>query len=108
MLLTPFSADAQDDLTVNFVSTYQKQYNETPNQFAADAYDCIYALYQACTAAGITADMSAQTINDLLVSQFNTMTFNGLTGTDMTWSNGYVSKYPKGMVIENGVYVGLD
>lgn len=108
MLLTPFSADAQDDLTKNFVAKYQEKYNETPNQFAADAYDCIYAIYQACTAAGITADMKAEDINAKLIEQFSKMTFSGLTGENMTWTNGYVSKSPKGMVIENGVYVGLD
>ena len=35
--------------------------------------------------------------------------FNGLTGDGMTWDDtGAVSKSPKGMVIQNGVYVGLD
>ena len=108
MLLTPFSADAQDDLTKNFVAKYQEKYGEIPNQFAADAYDCIYAIYQACKTAGVTADMSAADINAKLKEQFNTMTFSGLTGENMTWTDGYVSKSPKGMVIENGVYVGLD
>ena len=108
MLLTPFSADAQDDLTKNFVKKYQEKYNEVPNQFAADAYDCIYAIYQACKNAGITADMSVADINTKLKEQFNTMTFSGLTGDNMTWKDGYVTKSPKGMVIENGVYVGLD
>ena len=37
------------------------------------------------------------------------MTFNGLTGEGMTWAtDGTVSKSPKGMVIKNGAYVGLD
>ena len=35
--------------------------------------------------------------------------FDGLTGENMTWDNtGAVSKSPKGMVINNGAYVGLD
>jgi branched-chain amino acid transport system substrate-binding protein len=108
MLLTPFSADAQNDLTKNFVKKYQEKYNEVPNQFAADAYDCIYAIYQACKNAGITADMSVADINTKLKEQFNTMTFSGLTGDNMTWKDGYVTKSPKGMVIENGVYQPLD
>ncbi len=108
MLLTPFSADAQDEQTKNFVTKYQEKYNEIPNQFAADAYDCIYAIYQACKAAGVTADMKAEEINTKLIEQFSKMTFSGLTGENMTWTNGYVSKSPKGMVIQNGVYVGLD
>ena len=60
MLLTPFSADAEDDLTKNFVKVYQEKHGEVPNQFAADAYDCVYAIYQACQKAGVSAGMSAQ------------------------------------------------
>lgn len=108
MLLTPFSADADDEATKSFVAKYQERYGEVPNQFAADGYDCIYAIYQACTNAGATADMTAEELNDLMIEQFSTMTFDGLTGTGATWTeNGQVSKEPKGMVIQNGVYVGL-
>lgn len=108
MLLTSFSADAQDDMTVNFVTKYQDKYGETPNQFAAGAYDCIYALYNACTNAGVTADMTAEEINALMIEQFTTMSFDGLTGTEITWSSdGAVSKDPRGMVIQDGVYVGM-
>ena len=107
-LLTPFSADATDEKTVNFVTKYQEKYGETPNQFAADAYDCVYAIYNACTNAGVTADMSASDICDKLVEQFTSMTFDGITGTNVTWSvSGEVSKSPKAVVIENGVYVGV-
>ncbi len=108
MLLTPFSADADDELTKNFVANYKEKYGETPNQFAADAYDCIYALYNACTEGGVTADMSAEEINDIMIQQFTSMTFDGLTGDSMTWnSNGEVSKSPKAVVIKDGVYVGM-
>ena len=44
MLLTPFAADATDDLTKKFVKEYKDKYDEVPNQFAADAYDAIYAI----------------------------------------------------------------
>ena len=44
MLLTPFNADATDEKTVSFVTKYKEAYSEVPNQFAADAYDCIYAV----------------------------------------------------------------
>lgn len=110
MLLTPFTADAQDELTKNFVTKYKEKYNETPNQFAADAYDCIYAIYNACTAQNVTADMSASDICDKLISGFTASDFSmdGLTGTDMKWSKtGEVSKAPKGMIIKDGVYVGM-
>lgn len=110
MLLTPFTADAEDEMTKKFVATYKEKYNEVPNQFAADAYDCIIALYEACTKQGITADMSATDISEKLKAQFVSPDFkiNGLTGSDMVWSeSGEVSKAPKGMIIKDGVYVGM-
>ena len=109
-LLTPFSADAEDELTVNFVAAYKEKCGgEIPNQFAADAYDCVYAIAQACEAAGVTADMSAQDICAKMVEQFTTMTFSGLTGTEMTWNeHGEVTKSPKAVVIKDGVYVGVE
>ena len=109
LLLTPFSADAKDEKTVNFVNKYVELYGDTPNQFAADAYDCIYAYYEALTNAEATPDMDAETLCGLMQEQFTTMTFSGLTGTNVTWDEtGAVSKEPKGMVIQNGAYVGMD
>ena len=109
MLLTPFNADSTDAKTASFVAKFQEKYGEVPNQFAADAYDCVYAIYQACTNAGVTADMSASDICAKMIEQFTTMSFDGLTGTGMTWdATGAVSKTPKGMVIKDAAYVGLD
>lgn len=110
MLLTPFNADAEDERTENFVKTYQEKFGEIPNQFAADSYDCIYAIYEAIGKDGtIVAGMSAEETCDKLVAQFTSMTFDGLTGEGMTWdTNGQVSKAPKGMIIENGAYVGMN
>lgn len=108
MLLTPFNADATDEKTVNFVNKYKEQFGEVPNQFAADAYDCVYAYKQALENAGATPDMSAEDLCDKMIEQFTSMTFDGLTGEGMTWdTTGAVSKSPKGMVIENGAYVGM-
>ena len=106
-LLTPFVANAEDEQTKTFVENYKARANgEVPNQFAADAYDCVYALAQACEAAGVTADMSNADICAAMVEQFTSMTFNGLTGSDMTWNeNGEVTKAPKAMLIQNGEYV---
>ena len=107
MLLTPFSADAEDEATKNFVAKYEEKTGIIPNQFAADAYDVIYALYAACNAANVTADMEASEICELMVAQFTSMSFDGLTGAGMTWkATGEVSKSPMAVVIENGVYVG--
>ena len=108
MLLTPFVADAKDDLTVNFVAKYQDQYGEVPNQFAADGYDCIYAMVKAAQNAGIQTGEAAEDICDKMIAAMQELKITGLTGT-MTWSaNGEVDKVPTAMIIKGGVYVGLD
>ena len=113
MLLTPFVATAEDEATQAFVSKYEEDYGETPNQFAADSYDCIYALRQAIEQAEVTADMDYSDICDALVEVFTSSEFSytGLTtgGEAATWSEtGEISKQPMGMVIQGGVYMPLD
>lgn len=113
MLLTPFVATAEDEATKSFVSTYEEDYGETPNQFAADSYDCIYALKAAIEEAGVTPDMDYSEICDALVEVFTSedFSFTGLTtgGEPATWSDtGEISKQPMGMVIQGGVYMPLD
>lgn len=109
MLLTPFDATATDAKTAAFVKNYTEKYGITPNQFAADSYDVAYAIYAACTAGNVTADMSAEEICQIMIQQFTTMSFDGLTGAAMTWgTDGAVSKAPKAVVIQNGIYVGMD
>ena len=106
MLLTPFSADAEDDLTKSFVKTYQKKFGEIPNQFAADGYDAVYILLQAIEEAGITAEMSKEDMCEALIGVMTKISYTGLTGTGLTWNEaGEVSKDPLAVVIKNGVYV---
>ena len=110
MLMTPFNAWGTDELTANFVAEYEDRYGETPNQFAADGYDCVYAIYNALNAMGATSDMSAEELCDGLIATFTSDDFSvdGLTGTGMTWgTNGEVAKAPVVVVIEDGIYVTL-
>lgn len=108
MLLTPFAADATDDLTKKFVKEYKDKYDEVPNQFAADAYDAIYAIKAAMEEAKVTPDMSVTDMGDALKSAMTKVTIDGLTGDKMSWSDsGEVNKDPKAVVIENGEYVGM-
>ena len=108
-LMTPFDANASDEATQSFVAKFKEKMDGlVPNQFAADGYDVIYALYNAMTAAGITGSESASEICTALEAQFATMTVDGLTGTGMHWDeNGMISKAPAAVVIENGVYVPM-
>ena len=108
MLLTPFVADAKDDKTVAFVEKYQAQYGEVPNQFAADGYDCIYAMVEAAKIAQVQSGDAAEDICDNMIAAMQELQITGLTGA-MTWSaNGEVDKVPTAMIIKDGVYVGLD
>ena len=108
-LMTPFDANASDEATQSFVAKFKEKMNGlVPNQFAADGYDVIYALYNAMNAAGITGTESASDICTALEAQFATMTVDGLTGSGMHWDeNGMISKAPAAVVIENGVYVPM-
>ncbi len=106
MLLTPFSADAEDERTQNFVKTYQDAYGELPNQFAADAYDGVYIVKAALEAAGCTADMSSTDICEAVTAAMTSLSVDGLTGQGMTWAeDGQVAKAPMAVVIKDGVYV---
>ena len=108
-MLTPFAADAADDATVDFVTKYKDAYGETPNQFAADAYDAVMAIAQALEQAGVSATDTQADITAALKTQFTSMTFDGLTGTGVTWNeNGEVSKDPKAIVIQDGAYVSAE
>lgn len=105
MLLTPFAADADDEATKAFVAEFEEKFGDTPTQFAADGYDCVYALKAALEEAGATPDMSASDIADALKDAFTKIEVTGLTGT-MTWDeNCEVSKTPQAVVIKDGAYV---
>ena len=109
MLLTPFDATSTDPKTQAFVKAYTEKFGYAPNQFAADAYDVAYAIYEACKAGGVTADMTAAEINEILMAQFQKMSFDGITGLAMTWgTDGAVSKAPMAVVIKDGIYVGVE
>ena len=112
MLLTPFAADATDEMTVNFVKAYKEAYGDTPIQFAADAYDALYIIKAAAEKANITADMSVSEMGDALKAAMTEITVDGLTGSGMTWSaDGEPSKAPKAVKIvtttaEDGTVTG--
>ncbi|MDD2587509.1 MAG: amino acid ABC transporter substrate-binding protein, partial [Atopobiaceae bacterium] len=75
-----------------------------------DAYDCVYVIKQAIEKSSATADLSVSDLCDKLVEAITSsdFTYDGLTGTGMTWSDtGEVSKAPKGMVIKNGAYAAM-
>lgn len=110
MLLTPFAADAKDKAVQNFVKTYKEKYKDTPNQFAADSYDAVYALKAAIEESKATPDMSASYMCDALKGAMTKIKMQGLTGgkDGLTWNeSGEVTKSPKAVIIKNGAYKAM-
>ena len=110
MLLTPFAADAKDKAVQNFVKTYKEKYEDTPNQFAADSYDAVYALKAAIEESKATTDMSASDMCDALKGAMTKIKMQGLTGgkDGLTWNeSGEVTKSPKAVIIKNGAYKAM-
>lgn len=106
MLLTPFAANATDDLTVNFVNNYKEKFGDTPNQFAADAYDAVYAIKAAIEESKATPDMTVSDLCDALKGAMVKIKISGLTSKEMSWTeDGEPNKEPLAVKIENGEYV---
>ncbi len=103
MLLTPFSTTEEG--SVQFTADYVAAYGEDPNQFAADAYDAVYAIKAAAEKAGVTADMSVSDMCEAMKAAMVEISIDGLTGAGMTWNAaGEPNKAPKAVKIVNGVY----
>lgn len=109
ILLTPFVAgDTKSEANVNFTNKYIEKYKDTPNQFAADAYDAIYILAECMKKGNVTADMSVSEICDILKAQIVNITYDGLTGEGITFdASGAVNKSPNAMKIQDGKYVAM-
>lgn len=108
MLLTPFAADAEDELTKKFVTEYQDSFDEIPNQFAADGYDAIYIIKAAIEKGNLTPDMSVSDICEGIKAAMTEISVDGLTGDGMSWSaDGEPSKAPKAVEIVDGAYKAM-
>lgn len=107
LLLTPFTPYSDDEKVQEFVKNYEEKFDETPIQFAADAYDCVYAVYDAFGKTGLGTDASMEDICEAMIEQFNGgFTASGLTAESMTWNEaGEVDKTPKVCEIQDGKYV---
>lgn len=108
MLLTPFAADATDEMTASFVKSFEEKFGGIPNQFAADAYDAVYAIKAAIEKSSATPDMSVSDLCEALKGAMPQISIDGLTGSGMTWTvDGEPNKEPKAVKIVNGVYTAM-
>lgn len=105
--ITPFDANSTSDVTSKFVSDYKAKYNATPDQFAADGYDAVYAIFNAMKAAidageELTPSTSAGDMCTAVVKAITDKSFSyeGATGK-MTWdASGASTKVPQ--IVELG------
>lgn len=106
MVMTPFAASSTEPKSAAFTAAYKELTDGAiPNQFAADAYDAVYAIKAAMETAGIKdATMSASDMCDKMKVAMTQITVDGITGST-TWSaDGEPTKAPQVMkiVVENG------
>ena len=107
MLLTPFSATEESSKA--FTDAYVAAYGIEPNQFAADAYDAVYAVKAAAEKAGITPDMDASSICDAMKTAMTEITIDGVTAKSLTWeASGEPSKEPMVVKIADGDYAVVE
>ncbi len=105
MFLTPFTPDAEDEATQTFVADFEEAFGDTPIQFAADAYDCIYVIKAAAEKADIDPTMSMTDMCEAMKTAMTEITIDGLTGKQISWGeDGEPSKEPTVVVVESGAY----
>ena len=108
MLLTPFSVTSEDEKSKAFVEAYEAaNKNEVPNQFAADAYDVLFAMQLAANDAAITPDMSNEDISAAMSASMLNIELDGLTGKAKWSEDGECDKEPKAFEIRDGAYVEM-
>ena len=108
MLLTPFSVTSEDEKSKAFVEAYEAaNKNEVPNQFAADAYDVLFAMQLAANDAAITPDMSNEDISAAMSASMLNIELDGLTGKAKWSEDGECDKEPKAFEIKDGAYVEM-
>ena len=107
MVMTPFAASSPEPKSAEFTKAYEEKFNgEVPIQFAADAYDAVYAIKLALEKAGISdASMSASDICDKVKVAMTEITLEGITGTTTWTADGEPTKAPQVMkiVVNDGV-----
>lgn len=108
--ITPFDVTSKDAKISKFVSDFKAEYNQDPDQFAADGYDAVMIIFNAMKKAGvddvnITAEALCEKLTQTLTSA--DFSYTGVTGSDMVWdATGACEKAP--IIVEINKIVELD
>lgn len=101
--LAPIDVESSDETIKKFVDAYKAEYDgEVPDQFAADAYDAVYVIFEAMKAAEINnVNMAASDICDKITGVLQGgFKYRGVTG-EMTWNaKGAAVKQPVTITIK--------
>lgn len=109
LFLSPFTPTSTDETIQKFVKDFQDKYGHTPNQFAADAYDGIYAIKAAMEKADVKADMEPSDVCDALKGAMVEITIDGVTAKGLKWeASGEPSKAPMVVKIADGDYAVVE
>lgn len=98
IFLSPFFAADEDEKVQNFVEAYKAKAGETPDQFAADGYDCVYVIKAAMEAAGSIENAD-------LIAAMTQISVDGLTGDGIKFTaDGEPEKGARFIQIKDGAY----
>lgn len=90
-----YSVKDTEKVVADFVTNFKAKYNETPNAFAALAYDSAYIMTNAIKSAGSTD-------KEAIIKALKEMTFDGVTGHITFDENGDPIKSVSIIKLENG------
>lgn len=95
--LTPFDVNSEDAKVSAFVTAYETKYGAKPDQFAADGYDAVYAIFEAMKKLDVNnVKVDPAELGKALTATFTSADFSyaGVTG-GMVWdASGACVKEP--------------
>lgn len=96
-VMSPYASTSPEEKSAAFTKAYQEKFPNDPlNQFAADAYDCVYAIKLAMEKAGVNdASVSASELCDQMKAAMTQIELAGVTGNTKWAANGEPEKAPK-------------
>ena len=101
--ITPFDVNSTNEKVASFVTAYEAKYGSKPDQFAADGYDVVMAIFEAMKKAGVSdVTIAPSELCEIVKATITSddFVFDGVTGT-MTWDvSGAATKAP--IIIELG------
>ncbi len=105
-VMSPYASTSPDEKSAKFTAAFQAKFPGVEvNQFAADGYDCVYAIKAALEKANVTdANISASELCDKLKAAMLEIELDGITGKTKWTADGESEKAPQVLqiVVENG------